>query len=371
MDFILMKAGMKRRLLLLRFMMKWSYRYARQSLRNGVKRLVLPSRKPYYDPRLVFFWQYILHLTRIRPIWAITCDLRSSWAAREGAGSQAFQIMRTISFARATGLTYLHSPFSNIQHADRPMPEWVTAWEKVFNLGAGEELCDGRRLGVVNNDGNLADIDLCIGWRERTRQPGEWFKALIPEFRRKYYLNKSPRPTREVRFAIHVRRGDVSAHENRSMYTSTEKVLTIASAVKTMLELRGVANTIRVYGQGKIEDLAELSPLDAEYFFDADPIWTMQEMVEADILLVARSCFSYYAGFISCGIKIFEPDDYSSADCLLTPPPYWWAFISELDDWLACREDGSVDRAAFDRQLDLLLEAKERAETGEQIQRSG
>jgi hypothetical protein len=358
MDYISMKTAMKKRLLLLRFIVKWSYRYARQSLRNFVKSLVFPSRKPYYDPRLEFLGQYILHWTRIRPIWAITCDMRSSWAAREGAGSQAFQIMRTISFARASGLTYLHSPFSTICHADRPMPEWAAAWEKVFNLGAGEALCDGRRHGVVNNDGNLADIDLCIGWRERTRPPGDWFKALIPEFRRKYYLNKSPHTTHRVRFAIHMRRGDVSASQNSVMYTSTEKVLAISSTVKTMLELRGVPNNIRVYGQGKIEDLAELSPLGAEYFLDADPIWTMQELIEADILIVAKSCFSYYAGLISRGIKIFEPSDYS----------YWWPVFSELDGWLPCQEDGSVDPVAFDHRLALLLQAKRRAGMGEAAQ---
>jgi len=365
-----MKTGMKKRLLLLRYLVKWGYRYTRQSLRNCVKRVLLPSRKPYYDPRLEFLGQYILHVTRIRPIWAITCDVRSSWAAREGAGSQAFQIMRTISFARASGLTYLHSPFSIIHHPDRPMPEWVAAWEKVFNLGAGEAPCDGLRRGVINNDYNLADLDLCFGWSERTKQPDNWFKALIPEFRRKYYLNKSPRTTHEVGIAVHIRRGDVSASQNNTMYTSTEKVLAISSAVKAMLELRGVANTIRVYGQGKLADFTELSPLGAEYFLDADPIWTMQELVEADILVLAKSCFSYCAGLISDGIKVFDPFGNPNADDVIIPP-YGWALFSELDDWLPCQEDGSFDRVAFDHQLALLLQAKRKAGVGEPARQGG
>jgi hypothetical protein len=349
---------MKQRLLLLRYIATEGYRYTRQALKERVKRLL--GRKPYYDPRLEFFRQYILHLTRIRRIWAITCELRPSYAVHEGPGSQAFHVMRTIGFARASGLTYLHTPFEFIYHPDRLRPDWPAAWEKVFNLGAGEAHFTGLRDGVIGNSYNLENLDLCFGWRARRKQLDDRFKALIPEFRRKYYLNKSRRTTGPFTVAVNIRRGEVSADQNNLMYTSTAKVLKIAGAVKTVLALRGVPNVIRVYGQGKPADFAELSPLGAEYFLDADPIRTMQELIEADILIVARSSFSYYAGLISEGIKIFEPCYVPSVDNTFSGPQYWTLF-SELDDWLPCQEDGSVDRSAFDRQLDLLLEAKRKA----------
>jgi hypothetical protein len=121
---------MKQRLLLLRYIVVESYHYARQTLKNCVKRLLSLKRKPHYHPRLEFFRQYILHLMRIQPLWAITSDPNPYCAAREGPGSQAFQIMRTISFARASGLTYLHSPLSVIYHPNGLTPEWPAAWEK-------------------------------------------------------------------------------------------------------------------------------------------------------------------------------------------------------------------------------------------------
>jgi hypothetical protein len=46
--------------------------------------------------------------------------------------------MWAINFARICGLTYVHTPFNRIWHADRPMREWVDAWEAHFNLGLGE-----------------------------------------------------------------------------------------------------------------------------------------------------------------------------------------------------------------------------------------
>ena len=93
-----------------------------------------------------FLWQYVSHLTGFQPIRKITCPgLRS-----EGAGSQALMIMNAINFARSFGLTYVHTPFTFIQHAQRPMEEWVTAWETLFNLGAGEAVCDSERHEAVN-----------------------------------------------------------------------------------------------------------------------------------------------------------------------------------------------------------------------------
>jgi hypothetical protein len=359
---------MKQRHLLLRYIVIEGYRYARQTFANCLKRLHLLKRKPHYHPPLEFFRQYILHLMRIRRLWAITSDLPPYCAAREGPGSQALQIMRTISFARAFGLTYLHSPFSTIYYPDEPRPEWPAVWEKVFNLGAGETPCDGLKSGVVYNTYTLANLDLCFGWRDRKKQLDDQFKALIPEFRRKYYLNKSRRTTGELTVAINIRRGEVSASENAFMYTANDKILRIVNGVKSILETWAVPFNMKIYGQGKATDFPELSPLGAESFLGADPVWTMQELIEADILIMAKSCFSYYAGLISDGIKIFESDGWPRIDNVFIPPFMWELFL-ELDDWLPCQEDGSVDRAAFDRQLALLLQAKKKAETGELTRR--
>jgi hypothetical protein len=58
--------------------------------------------------------------------------------------------MWTINFARACGLTYVHTPFDRIGHADRPMREWIDAWEAHFNLGMGEVATHGDNRGIVN-----------------------------------------------------------------------------------------------------------------------------------------------------------------------------------------------------------------------------
>jgi hypothetical protein len=359
--------GIEERFPLALYLLATGWRYVWQCLKNCIK---LPlGRGIYRDDSLVFFRRYILHLVGLRRIWAITSVTGRS---TEGAGSQAFLAMRTINWAHASGLQYLHTPFTNIFHADRPMQEWAAAWEALFNLGVGEEPCNGRKRGVIENSCVTLPLELCFGYNHREQKLLNSFRTLIPEFRRKYYSNKSPRTTDVVTVAVHIRRGDVSA-EVGEMYTSNERVMQIVSAVKAMLDAQSIPHRIYVYSQGTLEEFEDSCPLEAEFFLNADPIWTIQELVEADILIVAKSYFSYYAGMISDGIKIFEPYFWSGQsggvpqlpDCgSHQPQPTWRHLVfSELDDWLQCQTDGSFDRTAFERQLTLLLQEKEKART--------
>jgi hypothetical protein len=355
---------MKREFPLLHYIVSEGYNYTRQLLKNCVKFLL--GRKLHHDARFIFFRKYILHRIGVQRIRAVTCAMSSD---KEGAASLASLTTCTINFARVSGLAYLHTPLSIVCHADRPMQQWAAAWESLFNLGAGEEPRHGRRRGVVDvGSYALSNLNLCFGLRGREQELLDGFRALIPEFRRKYYLNKSPRTTDEITVAVHIRRGDVTAHAIPQMYTSTDRVLRITSEVKSILDSRGSPFSMRVYSQGNIEDFSELSPLGAEFFLDADAVWTMQELIEADVLIVAKGNFSYYAGVISDGIKIYEPHILGPADEIRqlpnvgTPavPLAWsWSIFSELNDWLPCQQDGSFDRTSFERQLDLLLQEKE------------
>lgn len=66
----------------------------------------------------------------------------------------------------------------------------------------------------------------------------------------------------------------------------------------------------------------------------------MQELIEADVLIMSKSSFCYYAALISDGIKIFEPEN------------------ETMDGWLLCSEDGSFNCEAFERQLTSLVQTK-------------
>jgi hypothetical protein len=354
---VLVPRSVKPPFVVLRFLLAAAGISAWRSLKNAIK--VLIGRKTSFNENSLFLRQYVLHLTGLRPIRKITCTGLPS----EGAGSQALMVMNAINFARSFGLAYVHTPFTQIQHAERPMQEWATTWESLFNLGAGEALCGVDRRGAVNFSYNFTDLDLCFGWRCRGDELADRFKAIIPEFRHKYYLNKvylnnAPPATHEVTVAVHVRRGDVSPVDP-GYFTSNETILRTVTAVRSILDARKTNYRIRLYSQGKSADFEDLSQAGVELFLDADALWTMQELIEADILIMAKGCFSYYAALISDGIKIFEPETLSGDDFL---PSWKWRSLSPTESSVPCRADGSFDHALFERQLLLVIQAKANAD---------
>jgi len=333
-----------------RLLVAFGRRYVWRALKHRIA--ILLGGKACLDEEALFFRQAVLHLAGIQPIRRITCPgLRG-----EGAGSQALLLMRAINFGRSAGLTYVHTPFTRIEHAERPMEEWATAWERFFNLGSGEFPCDIPRRDVINFSANFNNLERCLGWRHRGNELAEHFKTIVPEFRRKYYLNKSPRTTEEVTVAVHIRRGD-ALPDNPQYFTSNETVLRTVTVVKRVLDLHQAKYSIRIYSQGNRADFAELSLPDLEFFLDADAIWTMEELIEADILVMAKGCFSYCAALISDGIKIGDPDQWSiSAGSNWVP----------TEGWISCSADGSFDSADLERQLALLTHAKAQSATAAQ-----
>src|SRR5262249_51260143 len=83
----------------------------------------------------------------------------------------------------------------------------------------------------------------------------------------------------------------------------------------------------------ELGDFAGLNVPGVEIFSDVDAIWSMQQMIEADIFIMSKSSFSYVAATISDGIKIGE-------DCY---PP--------LSGWIIVNSNGEFDRIAFEAQL--------------------
>ncbi|MGH9574703.1 MAG: hypothetical protein ACRD40_14390 [Candidatus Acidiferrales bacterium] len=303
----------------------------------------------------MFLRQYVLHLTRIRPIRKITCR---GLGECEGAGSQALMLMNAINFARFYGFEYVHTPFSSIGHAERPTEEWAAAWESLFNLGSGETPCTEKRREVVDFSRNFTELGRCFGCRWQWDEMAERFRATIPEFRRKYYVNKSPGKANHITVAVHIRRGDVS-QDNAGYFSSNETILRTIATAQSVLNARDVHYKIDVHSQGARADFADFSRLGVELFLNIDAVWTMKELIKADVLITARGCFSYCAGLISDGIKIFEPQPFLDHNAL---PSWKWRALAPAESWIACNSDGSFDSGAFERQLVLLTETKGREE---------
>jgi hypothetical protein len=111
--------------------------------------------------------------------------------------------------------------------------------------------------------------------------------------------------------------------------------------VKQIIETHGMRYEMRIFSQGDSRDFMDLEALGAHLVIDSDPIYTMHELVGADVLIMAKSTFSYVAGLLSDGISIYEPCAY---------PP--------MASWLVRGNDGTFNVDDFARQLHCLIKAR-------------
>lgn len=298
----------------------------------------------------VFLRHALGRTTRLR----ITCRERT-----DGAGAQAHTIMAAMSFARAQGHTYVHTPFSRIDHAERPMEAWVDAWEQLFNLGEGEIPCEPTGPPALNYSAfhprlyHAVDDFLARAFGRAATSAGrrrdeehhfhpffyfsdcrpDAYCQVIPDLRRKYYRSGSPARNRLISVAIHLRRGDVTpAHRPR--FSSNAVVLETTRRVKALLEEQAQEHAISLHSVGVPDDFAHFSKVGVKVFLNGDALWTMRQLIEADVLIMSKSSFSYVAALISDGLKLYEP--------------FWH---SPLTGWISRDRKGRFDEQAFAAQL--------------------
>ncbi len=322
---------------MLKFLIAGSRGYLLRFAKSAVK--VAIGRKPLFYAQDRFFLAYLrqlLGLSRAR----ITCRLED--CPTEGGGSQAITMMIALDLARTLDLDYVHTPFIDIQHADRPREAWIAAWESLFNLGAGEVRADqvgpGASRGVVTITARNMDSirslfrDLSPGTEHDTHVIPQFSPAIVAEFRRKYRSNKRPRGNAKLTVCVHVRRFN-RFDDNVDYVASFARVERTLAMVRQRLNDRGVDPVVRIFSQGDASEFPETLRAGAELHLDADPIWSLEELVEADVLISSRGSFGYAASLLCEGIVICEP------------------FYPPQRDWLVCDDDGGFDVDAFAKLL--------------------
>jgi hypothetical protein len=258
----------------------------------------------------------------------ITCRDRD-----DGGGAQISARISTMILAKLKGLTYAHTPVSQVAHAPAGVSgdAWSQAWENFFNLGAGEASASGievrgfpvvavpkphrflprsRRLQVVAHCHKFTD-----------HHPEAW-ASIAPLLREKYAL--SPKPglpgydDGRVQIAVHLRRGDVgSSGQFSERYTGDEVVLERLKRVTDAIGPDRV--TVRLFSQGAPEDLRAFTDLGAVLHLDDDVFETFHHFVRSDVLFLAKSTFSYLGGVIGGKVCVYEPFWHPKLPGWLTP----------------------------------------------------
>ena len=260
-----------------------------------------------------------------RPIeFAVTSDA----SPREGPATQALYMMFTLNFSYLSGIPYFHTKFSHIHHSDRPMREWVNQWEEYFNIGTEEIPACNSDVKVFN----YPEISGLLLLLYRRNSSADLIPCTLDKIRRKFYQNKSLyiNTDKHLTVCIHMRRGDVNKYAFPRMYTEPVNLIKTISHLISILDGQKVDYKLHFFSQGELEDFKDFENLNLIYHLDEDPIWCHEQLVRADILVTAKSAFSYMAAVLNKGIILCE-----SAN-----NPHWWR---SLEHWILRTYDGSFD----------------------------
>jgi hypothetical protein len=276
-------------------------RYAWTDLK-GRLRLTLNSDKRHLGERIV------------RGVRSGAISRESIFAAslrRDGVGSQVLSRLSVEAAASNLGLGYTHTPFEEIAHAEGDPTAWRDRCEAFFALGQGKPLT--RNVSLPH-----------IGLIEFATNPALWKTPHLIAIPHMYvYCDQNPeiydrvvrRPTRsslqgrQLHIAAHVRRGDVSASDVSHRFTSNRAVLESLATVTGLLENTGLAFHVSIYSNGKPEEFAEFTDMGHRVELDLGALETFEHLRDADVLLSAKSTFSYVAALYTNGIVLCEEFD--------------------------------------------------------------
>ena len=216
----------------------------------------------------------------------------------DGGGAQVHAVLSVQAFCRTFGFPYAHTPFRQIEHSAGPAE--VARWEQAFRLGDGFPSAD-------------ADAPTLKAY---ARKPWLWGRKILValphahDFADSQHgayagLSKRRPPQADGRaiVAIHVRRGDVSPAQNASRYTTDAE---IADRIR-LLQRHLPDAECRIYSEGIASDFQLFADLGCRLRLGGDPLDILQEMAAADVLVTAKSSFSYVAALFNPNLVLYTP----------------------------------------------------------------
>ncbi len=237
---------------------------------------------------------------------ALTCTGKT-----DGGGAQVHAVMSVLNFCDAFGYQYLHTPLGQMEHT--PGASEVLEWEKIFNLGSGEVAASDCVYPIIPASSYIRSPRLWFQnvavavkeLHEFSDAHPEAYLQIAEKLRRKYAGAPLSRSDDRLAVAVHIRRGDAAGGDKRRL-TGDDAVLRRIDAVRRACGVAGRNCHIVIHSQGQAQDFKAFLEHGCELRLDASPLQSLNALVQADILLLAKSSFSYAAGLLSAGIVIYE-----------------------------------------------------------------
>jgi hypothetical protein len=311
----------------------YASRYAWVDFKRLVK-IPLKSDKAHLRERIV----RAAAQEQIHPDTAFTSGVRP-----DGLGAMILQRLSIQAAAKAMGFDYYHTPFGFVGHPETDPETWSRVCEAEFDLGFGFPDASQCNLPYMEFTDYAVDRKAwrkphLVGFREMFRycnQRPEIYTEL--DWPRHYRSTVVERPRETKRLAVHVRRGDVNLRTTSGRYSSNEAVLRAVDSVTARLDAHRINYQVEIHSNGTPEELADFRDRGFTVCDSLGALETFRQLVSADVLMMAKSTFSYVAGLCSPRLVVYQPQDYV-----------------KLERWVALSRDGQADPGQISDRLSRL-----------------
>jgi hypothetical protein len=320
--------------------------YSKIKSRIWSKLVFLLRNKKIYPFLYRSYWHYLIFHTKKKEVVSANntyYTAKPNYGA--GIGHQMANWIAGYWYAKQFGVNFAHVPFS------------TKKWEEFLGFGTGDiDYIELLRNGYKSvklplfKESNVKEVALqkkIIASYKNEKvvflaEQDQFYKdqfGVIQEMQNKFY-NALSRKQDKLQFnnttyniAIHVRRGDIVAGQNKND-NHTMRWLTnnyFESVLQNTLDLIETEKKINIYlfSQGKVDDYKEFKKFsNLIYCLDMGALDSFLHMVYADVLITSKSSFSYKPALLNRGMKVVPKD--------------FWHGYPDTNNWIKADVDGNL-----------------------------
>ncbi len=220
----------------------------------------------------------------------------------DGFGSQLQACLSLIAFCEYKGYQYVHTPMYRMHHNDNNVEDFPTYMNNFVNIESKYKSINDISNYELSRVHKVKEGAFVHG----TYYPDFFYNEKVLGKFREFYDSK-PKPSiptyvdSNCNIALHIRRGDVSgSNRHSSRFTSTTEYVNILKKLLPTIEKNVI---IHIFSQGEESDFKDITNSfngkSIIFHLNEEIQLTFHSLVEADILIIAKSSFSYSAALFN------------------------------------------------------------------------
>ncbi len=218
----------------------------------------------------------------------------------DGFGAQFQTIIQSILITECNNEIYLHNTIKNMEHNYDNDKDYLNKIEDLMNLKDNFELLENnsdKNINILNfNVINIFENNIDFYMESES----------LKKLKSIFWKNKTKRfDTNKLNISIHIRRPNVCDNRIEGADTSDKYYLDIMRHLRQLYYNKDIL--FHIYSQGNIDNFKIYENNDVILHIDENIYDTFIGLVEADILVMSASSFSYSAALLNDGIIYYLP----------------------------------------------------------------